>query len=279
MKSGVYIISNIFNDKKYIGSSNNIIRRKSEHFRELKNNNHKNKYLQSSYNKYGAEFFVFSILERCNIEKLIEREKYWISIFQSSLANKGYNLSIPLEKGGYEMSDITREKLRRITLKQKLGIETKKEYQKWKDKKLNYKNREKFIYQKKQKKKIFGFNKDTGELVKIFNSISEVGKNNNLYKIIDNPKKTYKGLTLVREENYDTTKTYKKQYKEKVQKELKGHFKGYPLKCINIQTKEEIVFNNKFEAINELGFTIGGINKVLYKERKSHKGYIFELLK
>lgn len=56
-------------------------------------------------------------------------------------------------------------------------------------------------------------------------------------------------------------------------------FKGNPLKCINIESNEETIFSNKFEAIEQLGFTLSGINKVLYGNRKSHRGYKFEILK
>ena len=59
---GIYKISNIINNKVYIGQSIDIQRRFSEHMRELNNNCHYNKHLQASYNKYGREAFSCEIL-------------------------------------------------------------------------------------------------------------------------------------------------------------------------------------------------------------------------
>ena len=58
---GVYKITNLIVDKEtgihkvYIGSSNNLRVRKNTHFRELKNNEHSNSYLQNAYNKVKKE--------------------------------------------------------------------------------------------------------------------------------------------------------------------------------------------------------------------------------
>lgn len=53
--SGIYKILNIKNGKFYIGSSNNIKVRWSQHKTLLKNNKHENKYLQNAWNKYGGQ--------------------------------------------------------------------------------------------------------------------------------------------------------------------------------------------------------------------------------
>lgn len=76
--SGIYIIKNIKNNKCYIGSSSNIRGRIWMHKNMLKNNKHHSSYLQNSYNKYGMNNFTFQTIEECSIEKLIEREQYWI---------------------------------------------------------------------------------------------------------------------------------------------------------------------------------------------------------
>lgn len=64
--SGVYSITNILNNHRYIGSSNNIKTRLYIHFNKLKYNKHYNNHLQSAYNKYGYNNFVFQILELCD---------------------------------------------------------------------------------------------------------------------------------------------------------------------------------------------------------------------
>lgn len=63
--SGVYVIKNILNGKRYIGSSFNVKRRLKDHFFKLSKNTHHNKHLQAAWNKYGEKHFVFQILETC----------------------------------------------------------------------------------------------------------------------------------------------------------------------------------------------------------------------
>ena len=62
--SGIYRIVNTKNDKSYIGSSKNIIRRWYIHKSALKNNRHHSIYLQRSWNKHGEQSFKFEILKQ-----------------------------------------------------------------------------------------------------------------------------------------------------------------------------------------------------------------------
>ena len=78
---GVYSIKNLINGKFYIGSSQNIQRRKYYHFSLLKRGCHKNFRLQQAINKYGLENFVFEILEICELPILIDKEQEWIDKF------------------------------------------------------------------------------------------------------------------------------------------------------------------------------------------------------
>ena len=58
----IYKIENLINGKKYIGLTNNIVRRKSRHFTDLKYNHHDNNFLQKEYNIYGKNNFSFEII-------------------------------------------------------------------------------------------------------------------------------------------------------------------------------------------------------------------------
>lgn len=88
--SGIYLITNTVNGKKYIGQSEIINDREGSHFRVLRNNKSNCTKLQRAYNKYGENCFLYSILEYCEISELDEKERYWIKYYNSVLS--GYNI-------------------------------------------------------------------------------------------------------------------------------------------------------------------------------------------
>ena len=87
--TGIYCITCLKTGEKYVGQSTSIKRRWGTHKRELKNNIHYNKHMQRTYNKYGEDSFVYEVLEQCPADKLNEREKFYISLFDSY--NNGFN--------------------------------------------------------------------------------------------------------------------------------------------------------------------------------------------
>ena len=88
---GIYMITNIVTNMIYIGQSNNIDSRWRSHLSYLKNNTHYNSYLQRSFNIYGRDNFVLSILEECNTDLLDDRERYWIDYYKATDKKYGYN--------------------------------------------------------------------------------------------------------------------------------------------------------------------------------------------
>ena len=92
MKTGIYKIENKVNGKFYIGSAVHFSNRKSDHFRRLRLNTHKNIYLQNSYNKYGKDNFIMVLIEKCEKEELPIREQYYIDSL-----NPDYNICIKVE--------------------------------------------------------------------------------------------------------------------------------------------------------------------------------------
>lgn len=91
-KSGIYQIKNLVNNKLYIGSANNLYRRKNrEHFYRLAQNKHCNDKLQDAFNKYGEQNFVFEVIEFVeDKDNLLECEQYWLDRF--NVVEKGYNI-------------------------------------------------------------------------------------------------------------------------------------------------------------------------------------------
>lgn len=93
-RKAIYIIVNSKNSKVYVGSSIDVCKRRSRHFKALEKNEHENKHLQNSYNKSGKDDFTMYLLEYVEDENdLLEREQYWIDKTTAFDRNIGYNNS------------------------------------------------------------------------------------------------------------------------------------------------------------------------------------------
>ena len=85
----IYIIKNHINDKCYIGLTNRSIEiRFKEHLKLLKSN--EKQLIHKAIKKYGKENFYVELLEECDETVVNEREKHYISIYDS--INSGYNI-------------------------------------------------------------------------------------------------------------------------------------------------------------------------------------------
>lgn len=90
---GIYRILNTRNGKFYVGSTKNLRKRKSEHFRLLRNNKHFNRFLQSAY-RLDSKYFKFEVLELVNnLDVIFDREQYYIDKLCSYTCTIGYNLT------------------------------------------------------------------------------------------------------------------------------------------------------------------------------------------
>lgn len=111
-KSGIYKITNIVNDKVYIGQSIDIERRMKSHFNSLRKNKHYNSYLQNSFNIHSEENFIFEIIELdIPKEELTMRENYWINHYKSNDSKFGYNSLAPSETDRQLPSKETKQKI------------------------------------------------------------------------------------------------------------------------------------------------------------------------
>lgn len=91
----IYLISNDINSKVYVGQTvQSLKKRFTGHCCHPKKNRSNNMAIVRAIHKYGREHFKIELVEECPIDKLDEREIFWISYYDSY--NQGYNLT----KGG-----------------------------------------------------------------------------------------------------------------------------------------------------------------------------------
>lgn len=92
---GVYLITNLVNNKKYVGISNDIRQRWNAHKQAALNETYTehNTPLHRAIRKYGIDNFSLEILEEVkDSSQLNDREIYWIQYYNSY--NEGYNLTV-----------------------------------------------------------------------------------------------------------------------------------------------------------------------------------------
>ena len=79
----IYKITNIINNKIYIGSSKDVSKRFKTHLRSMKNGTHHSIYLQRAFDKYGEDNFNFSVLYELNErDDLFAFESLYINEFK-----------------------------------------------------------------------------------------------------------------------------------------------------------------------------------------------------
>ena len=93
-KTGVYKITNINNEKVYIGQAADVSNRWKDHIKAGLGIDTPNNKLYAAMMEDGVENFTFELLEECKREELNNRETYWIEYYQSQ--DWGYNMT----KGG-----------------------------------------------------------------------------------------------------------------------------------------------------------------------------------
>ncbi len=117
-KTGVYIIKNTINNRVYIGSTKRAFHaRKVKHLKALEANTHFNIFLQSDWNKYGKDAFIFEVAVICDASECEKFENAFIQRYQSNIRRFGYNIADVAGYGaGYHISE---EALKRRSIRKK----------------------------------------------------------------------------------------------------------------------------------------------------------------
>ena len=110
-KKGIYCITNTVNKKIYIGSTFDTFQKRwGTHIRKLRNNSHPNSHLQSAFNLYQEDSFIFSIIEEIKDDSIIlDREKYYIKEYKAYNRELGYNIEVDPYK--QEVAEETKQKI------------------------------------------------------------------------------------------------------------------------------------------------------------------------
>ena len=106
----IYKITNIINDKIYIGKAKDYIKRFKDHLYNALNGDEGCPALYNAIRKYGPENFTTKRIDLSeSLEELNAKEKYWIAELHSQNPEIGYNIApggdggdifnmLPLEK-------------------------------------------------------------------------------------------------------------------------------------------------------------------------------------
>lgn len=98
-KCGIYKITNLITDECYVGQSNDIYRRWSDHCKcGLGIDTPVGNKLYKAIQEYGLENFTFELLIECSQDELNEKEKYFIELYQADTF--GYNGNIGVKSNG-----------------------------------------------------------------------------------------------------------------------------------------------------------------------------------
>ena len=89
--SGIYKITNTITGDFYIGSSKDVKQRFASHKCQSTWKNNPNEQLYQDMRKYGVENFVFEVLAEVEIDKLKEKEQYFIETLKPTYNNYNAN--------------------------------------------------------------------------------------------------------------------------------------------------------------------------------------------
>lgn len=113
----IYVITNLINQKQYVGKTTKTIEQRwKTHIADSKRNNIKNRPLYKAFAKYGIDNFIIQELEYCSAEEASNKEQYWINKLDTY--HNGYNATLGGDsKHYYNYQEIAKKYLELKTLK------------------------------------------------------------------------------------------------------------------------------------------------------------------
>lgn len=114
----IYSITNILNDKRYIGSCTDTSVRWKNHRNTLRRGKHHNCHLQASYNKHGPDAFQYEVLMVCDAGARHRLEEFAFNMFRHSGLYNVKQVAMGGSRRGMTNSAEHKAKNREATLRQ-----------------------------------------------------------------------------------------------------------------------------------------------------------------
>ena len=245
-KCGIYCIKNTVNSKVYVGKAKDIYNRIQGHVYALRRKSkNENRHLINAWFKYGEDSFEYFVIEELEFDEevLKTRELYWIDNYKSIDRKFGYNL-----RRDSSTQMFVHEETRLLMSKNNKGENNPNYGNKWSEenkqamskfKKLQYENGEQVAIPENGKKgaevrnknwekdptlkekmkkrvsesiteyKFYQYDKITGELIKIWDSVHDIlqenpnWKRHNIYAVCSGEKPSIYGYKWKKIKNED----------------------------------------------------------------------------
>lgn len=262
--NAIYLWTNLINNKKYVGQAQNFYDRMQDYASGQEND----RVIGKAMLKYGIENFEVTVLEKeIEINKLNEREQYWMDYYQCFVPN-GYNVCrIAGNTKGYHHTEEDKKKMSRIAKQRfkehpeliKKGVNNHM-YGKHHSEKTKQKMSKSRMGNQNAKGCTWVMKQETKDKI----SAALKGKQNCLGRKLSQETKN-----KIAESNRN--KLVSEETKRKISEANKGKT-AKPVKCI----ETEMIFNSVSEAGDFIGKCISGIIACCAGRQKTCGGYHWE---
>lgn len=289
LQSGIYEIRNRSSNKSYIGSAKEFKARWKGHENSLRNNRHKNKHLQDSFNKcfdqlsydYFLEFHILELMPNSTKEERLIREEYWIDQYLKN-GTCLYNNQLTPTKEPREQSCYSHDPERTKKLKQEI-IKKRMETEQGRQQVENFLKKGRELIKTNHPLKGTHISEDTRQKM----SRAKLGKlkSNETKKRMSKAQKGKQAFLgkhhsnetkqKISKGNFGNKKWLGKKHSAESIEKMRQNSKKRTITAVKIDNNEMIRFNSITEAANELKIIKKNIYDVLSGKYKQIKGYRF----
>lgn len=273
--SGIYCIQ-CKRGFKYYGSAGNIKQRWRQHKYELRHGTHGNPKLQRAWNKYGEDFFSFSVVEIVkDTTILIEREQFWIDgLFASNQYHYNSRRTADSNRGTKRTEESRRKmsekkKGRPVSLAAKIALEKAMTPERIRENAL-----------KQSGGKIYTFSDKYGNIYDGIVNLTDFARTNNVLRTDIIALSNGKGITrcdgfylvdINIDENFATDKS--REQVDNVKRILEDRTKPKTVYVFTDRHNNLYEFSVIAHFAKQYNLNATHISSVIQGERKQHKGF------